>query len=249
MNPADADRQIEQMIAFIAQEAREKAEEISVKTEKEFMADKLQLERQLSLQIRAEHEKMKKNWAVSKKIEKSKQLTESRVSTMRRRDDKINELKNEVLIKLAEVAKDDRYSDLLKFLISQGLMTLMEDDVVLQCRECDLGLVKKQLPGAIQQYRDVMKQATQVEPKVNVNIDSTTFLPPPPKQGYVGPTCSGGILLSCRDGQIICRNTLDARLDICFESLKPQIRGTLFGVRARIENHAAVERHAVSLPK
>ena len=47
MNSADADRQIEQMIAFIAQEAKEKAEEIAVKTEKEFMADKLSLETQL----------------------------------------------------------------------------------------------------------------------------------------------------------------------------------------------------------
>jgi len=57
MNPADADRQIEQMIAFIAQEAREKAEEISVKTEKEFMADKLSLETQAAISIRADHEK------------------------------------------------------------------------------------------------------------------------------------------------------------------------------------------------
>lgn len=46
MNSLDADRQIEQMIAFIAQEAREKAEEISIKTEKEFMAEKLSQETQ-----------------------------------------------------------------------------------------------------------------------------------------------------------------------------------------------------------
>ena len=52
MNSADADRQIEQMIAFIAQEAKEKAEEIQVKTEKEFMADKLSLETQLRSAIR-----------------------------------------------------------------------------------------------------------------------------------------------------------------------------------------------------
>jgi len=60
MQQVDADRQIQQMIAFIAQEAREKAEEISVKTEKEFMADKLSLETQQAISIRADHEKMKK---------------------------------------------------------------------------------------------------------------------------------------------------------------------------------------------
>ena len=41
MNSDDAERQILQMIEFIKQEAREKAEEISVKTENEFNANKL----------------------------------------------------------------------------------------------------------------------------------------------------------------------------------------------------------------
>ena len=68
MNSADADRQIEQMIAFIAQEAKEKAEEISVKTEKEFMADKLSLETQLSATIRAENDKQKKNFLIEKRM-------------------------------------------------------------------------------------------------------------------------------------------------------------------------------------
>lgn len=42
----DASRQIEQMIQFIKQEALEKAEEIKVRTDKEFMAEKLQHETQ-----------------------------------------------------------------------------------------------------------------------------------------------------------------------------------------------------------
>lgn len=68
MNSADADRQIEQMIAFIQQEAKEKAEEIAVKTEKEFMADKLSLETQLTQNIRNENERSKKNFMIQKKM-------------------------------------------------------------------------------------------------------------------------------------------------------------------------------------
>ncbi len=41
----------------------------------------------------------------------------------------------------------------------------------------------------------------------------------------------GGVLLSAREGKIVCRNTLDSRLDLCFEALIPAIRGMLFGVR------------------
>lgn len=68
MNSQEADRQIEQMIAFIAQEAKEKAEEIQTKTEKEFMAEKLSLETQLSQQIRSEHEKSKQQYYITKRM-------------------------------------------------------------------------------------------------------------------------------------------------------------------------------------
>jgi hypothetical protein len=62
--------------------------------------------------------------------------------------------------------------------------------------------------------------------------------------------CSaGGVVLSSRNGQIICRNTLDSRLDIAFAALKPQVRGTLFGFRAKIEDSVVVKKGGVSLPK
>jgi len=41
MQASDAERQIAQMIEFIKQEAREKADEIAVKTDAEFNAKKL----------------------------------------------------------------------------------------------------------------------------------------------------------------------------------------------------------------
>jgi len=89
-----AEMQITQMCAFIKQEALEKAEEIKVKTDKEFMAEKLQLETQQSLVVRAENEKNKKNYYISKKkLKRVKKLSESRFQTMRKRDEKMGELK------------------------------------------------------------------------------------------------------------------------------------------------------------
>lgn len=60
---------------------------------------------------------------------------------------------------------------------------------------------------------------------------------------------AGGIVLSSRGGQIVCRNTLDSRLDIAFAALKPQVRGTLFGFRAKIVDHVVEKKGGVSLPK
>jgi V-type H+-transporting ATPase subunit E len=249
MNSHEADRQIEQMIAFIAQEAKEKAEEIQTKTEKEFMAEKLSLETQLSQQIRNEHEKNKKQHYITKRIEKSKALTSARFETMRRRDDKMNLLKKAVLERLQSVASSPKYSELLRYLIAQGLMTLMENGVTLQVRKEDLALVKKELPVAIQLFQDTMKKSTGVQPSINVAINETEFLPPAPKKDVEGASCVGGIILSARNGQILCRNTLDHRLTIAFEQLKPGIRGSLFGVREKLVSNAPVERHGVSLPK
>jgi len=66
MDSSEANRQIDQMVAFIAQEANEKAEEIKVKTDREFMAEKLSLETTLNAQILTDHEKKKKRFFNSK---------------------------------------------------------------------------------------------------------------------------------------------------------------------------------------
>jgi len=238
------------MIAFIAQEAKEKAEEIQVKTEKEFMADKLSLETNLSLAIRADNEKNKKDFLIKKRIAKSKNLTEARFATMRRREEKMLELKKAVLQKLATVSQSPQYAQLIRYLIAQGLMTLLEDSVTLQCRKEDLAIVRKELPEAIKLFQDTMFKSAGVRPTVEVAVDDKEFLPPAPVPGKEGASSTGGVLLSARNGQILCRNTLDHRLTLAFESLKPTLRGTLFGIRNKIEHKQEKKKHGgVSLPK
>uniref|UniRef100_A0A1J3K484 V-type proton ATPase subunit E3 n=1 Tax=Noccaea caerulescens TaxID=107243 RepID=A0A1J3K484_NOCCA len=232
MNQADANKQIDQMIAFIMQEAKEKAEEIRVKTEKEFMADKLSIETQQNVVIRQEHEKAKKQALIQKKIEKSKKSAETRFAIMRARNDRMNELKEAVIKRLAVVSKGKQYADLVRFLIAQGLMTILENHVRLRVRQEDLQIVKTELPAAIKLFQKTMHDASGVTPNVNVEID-TEFLPPGPVEGKVGNFSCGGVELHARGSQIICRNTLDHRLDLAFDALKPSIRAALFGVRAK----------------
>jgi V-type H+-transporting ATPase subunit E len=237
---------------MIAQEAKEKAEEITVKTEREYMAEKLTIENQLSQSIRAEAEKHRKDYYIQKKIEKSKFLSEARFSTMRRRDDRVNELKKLVLSRLAATSKEGNYSELIRFFIAQGLQTLLEQSITIQCRKEDLAIVQKELPAAIKIFQDNLQQSTGVKPTANITIDQNNFLAPGelPADKKEGLTCAGGVVLSARNGQILCRNTLDHRLNIAFDALKPSIRGVLFGVREKIV-HEKVERKkgAVSAPK
>ena len=181
---------------------------------------------------------------------KSKDLTDARFSTMRTRDEKMNALKTGVLQKLSQVSQSPQYPQLLRFLTAQGLMTLMENNVTVQVRKEDLAIARKELDAAVKLFQDTMKQSSGITPTINVALDDKEFLPPAAVAGKEGASCAGGVLLSARNGQILCRNTLDHRLELAFDALKPTLRGTLFGVREKIEVKQEKKKHGgVSLPK
>jgi len=248
----DADRQIQQMIAFIKQEAKEKAEEILVKTESEFMAEKMQIQSQSAISIREEFEKKKKDRITERKIQRSQQLSEARFSTMRRRDERVKALKKEIYAKLALVAeeKKEQYPELICSLIVQGLLTISEEDVTIVCRKEDVKIVQAQIEPAIKRFRELIVEATKddieggVKPGLTVKISTTEFLPSAPSKENPGVFCCGGVKLSARGGKIVCKNTLDARFEIAFKQLQPQIRAILFGVRP-----AAVKKTEPAEPK
>jgi len=238
----EAERQIEQMIAFINQEAKEKAEEIRVKTESEFMAEKLSLQTEASIQIREDFDKKRKDRLVAKRIERSKAMNTARYTTMRHRDDKMKILKLAVTARLTEVAKNPKYKDLLRFLLVQGMLTMQEENITVQCRKEDEALVKPLLGEAVEYYHDVLDKATGVRPPVKLAL-SKEYLPSAPQQGRQGASCCGGLVLSAKGGKILCRNTLDSRLEHAFYDLEPQIRGLLFGVRPKPVVKQEVKQH------
>jgi len=230
MNNKDAERQILAMIGFIKQEAKEKADDIVRDIEKEATADKLTKERTLTASIKEEYAKKKKDKIVSKRIGRSRKENEARITKMRERDNIIKTLRDEVLEKLADVARNKKYPELIRYLIVQGLMTITENKIILQCRKEDLAIVKAQVDGAIKLYQDYIKENTGIVPKCSVDI-SNDHLAPAPVKGKKQASCAGGVVLSARNGTIVCRNTLDSRLDLCFDNLIPQIRAILFGIR------------------
>jgi len=152
---------------------------------------------------------------------------------MRRRDQKVRELKRDVMKHLAVVASHPKYAELVRFLIAQCFMTIQEEDVVVHGRKEDLKIIEAQLPEAVKLYEDTLLAATGIKPVIRavVTRKEDELLPPAPAEGREGASCCGGVKVSARGGKIVTKNTLDSRLDIAFKELKPQIRGILFGVR------------------
>jgi len=245
------------MVQFIKQEALEKCDEIKTNAEKEFLAQTEDLLSKKREELERVYEKKKKDLIVQQRIKKSGIINTAHFEAMAARDEKVRKIKAEVLEKLSDVAKNRSYPDLIRFLIVQGLMMIMEKHVTVRCRAEDKQIVTSQLEAANKQFQDIMEAATEekdasgkvksagVRPPCVLVLDSEEFLPPAPTEGQTqaesqandaelkAPSCCGGVFLIAKGGKILCDNTLDTRLNLAYEALAPEIRGTLFGVREK----------------
>ncbi|KAJ4818394.1 V-type proton ATPase subunit E [Rhynchospora pubera] len=225
MNDADVSKQIQQMVAFICQEAEEKASEISVSAEEEFNIEKLQLFESEKKKIRQEYEKKEKQVDIRKKIEYSMQLNASRIKVLQAQDDLVTSMREAAGKELLRISGDQSaYKKLLKELIIQSLLRLKEPAVILRCRKDDYAIVDSVLDSAKKEYAT---KAGVFPPEIV--IDPNIFLPPAPSSFQDHSlSCSGGVVLASKDGKIVCENTLDARLDVVFRKKLPEIRRRLF---------------------
>jgi V-type H+-transporting ATPase subunit E len=232
MQTQDAERQINQMIEFIKQEAYEKAEEIKTKTESEYNAKRLSKVTKGLAELKEEYAAKRKVAAAKKRIVRSQLINSARFKQMRDRDELLQELKKTISAELANVSSHPKYPDLVSALIVQALLTILEHEVEVRCRQVDLPIVQKVLPGAVAQFKTIVQRETGVNPDVQVTVNTTEFLAPPPSDYVIGPSCAGGVVLVARFGKIICRNTLDARFEHAFAELLPETRNTIFGKRS-----------------
>eukprot|EP00745_Piridium_sociabile_P016351 TRINITY_DN24247_c0_g2_i1.p1 TRINITY_DN24247_c0_g2~~TRINITY_DN24247_c0_g2_i1.p1 ORF type:complete len:229 (-),score=73.82 TRINITY_DN24247_c0_g2_i1:1766-2452(-) len=210
-------RQIKHMMAFIEQEANEKAEEIDAKAEEEFNIEKGRLVQQQRVKIMEHYERREKQVELQKKIQNSNLLNQARLRVLKAREDHISAMLEDARVRLSKVAADrGRYKELLVGLIAQGLYQLLEPAILLRCREQDVDIVKEAIGPAIESY----KKATKNSKELKLTLDT---------EHYLGPEVSGGVELLSRADKIKVTNTLDSRLDLIFNQMLPDLRDILFG--------------------
>lgn len=215
LSDQEVQKQIKHMMAFIDQEANEKAEEIDAKAEEEFNIEKGRLVQQQRVKIMEYYERKEKQIELQKKIQNSNLLNQARLRVLKAREDHIKTMLDEAQERLRQLAVDPQnYRRLLEGLIAQGLYQMLEDQVVIRCRQQDVAILKEVLPKAIDTYR----QATKKE--VRVAIDSERFL---------AADLSGGIEMFAHKGKIKVANTLEERLRLIGTQMLPELREVLFG--------------------
>lgn len=229
MNEADKNKRISQMCNFIIQEAKEKVNEIKLKTENDFALEKQMMVHNAKLQLQSQFKQKEKDIEIERKIAIAKAEGASRVEKMNAREDLIQDIKDNAVDALAAVVKDKKkYKVVLQKLIVQGLIKLNEPTVTVLCRACDKSLVESIESKATDEYCDLIMEATGQKTSCKLIINPNDECLPPPSSGSGAKSCAGGVKLLAHGGKLVLDNTLDSRVSICYEQLMPEIRSTLF---------------------
>lgn len=95
--------------------------------------------------------RMEDNIKVAEKIFKSRKINQCRMSEMKVRFDMIERVQEDTKNKLKQQKADlNAYKQLLRVLIKQGLIKLLQEDVEVRCLKEDVAIVKEVLAGCQQ---------------------------------------------------------------------------------------------------
>ncbi|CUA70747.1 V-type H+-transporting ATPase subunit E [Rhizoctonia solani] len=213
MNDEEVAGELNKMVAFIRQEAMEKAREIKVKADEDFNIEKSKIVRAETLAIDAEYAKKRKQAETALKIAQSTQTNKSRLKLLHAREQHLSDLFTNARNQLLDLSKDEqKYEDLLKSVIVQGLLSLLEPLATVYSREKDVALVQKAVQAAQAEYKDISGRDVQVDVEGNLPENS-----------------AGGVKLISGNRRITIDNTLDERLRLLEDRMLPEIRTDLFG--------------------
>ncbi|KAF9348541.1 V-ATPase V1 sector subunit E [Mortierella sp. NVP85] len=203
LNDQEVRTELDKMISFIGQEAREKAREIKVKADEEFNIEKAKLVRQEAINVEAAFQRKVKQADVQRRIAQSNNINKSRMKLLVARQEMLDQLFADARKQLVEVAKDAaRYEKFLEDGLVQALFRLLEPEVTVQFRKADEAKIQKLLPDVKKRYEEATKQT--------VNIELL--------KDYLPADSAGGVIVAGNGGKTKCNNTPEARLAILEEN-------------------------------
>lgn len=219
MDDKEAEKQIQQMVNFILNEAKETAENLTQKANEDFNIEKLKLVQQMKERVRQDIAKRKKAEETQKAIMKSSAINRARLKKIEARQWCIEALRDNVGERLQETSKSEqKYKQIIADLIVQGALKLMEDEISVKCRAADANLVRSCLDAASSNYGNLVKKVSGSSAKLKLSLHKENL----------APTCLGGVVLFCRGGTISVDNTLDTRLQLLMDNDRPALRNMLF---------------------
>ncbi|GJJ06063.1 hypothetical protein Clacol_000251 [Clathrus columnatus] len=214
LNDDEVLSEMNKMVAFIKQEALEKAREIKVKADEEFAIEKAKLVKQETHAIDMLYEKKRKETEVAQKIAQSAQINKSRLRILQAREQCLQDLFSTAREKIQSLSQDqDKYQALLQGTVVEGALRMLEENVTLYSKKKDVSVVETAAEGAKGQYKEISGRTI---------IFSV--------EGELSSESAGGVVLIGNNKRIVINNTLDERLQLLEDKMLPEIRMDLFGI-------------------
>jgi len=214
LNDDEVITEMNKMVAFIKQEAQEKAREIKVKADEEFAIEKAKIFRDESQAIDNNFEKKRKAAETALKITQSTQTNKSRLRLLQSREQHLQDLFSTTRAEISKLSEDEgKYVQLLQSSILQGLLAILEPEVRVLARKKDQAIAQQAADGASKAYKELSGR------DVQVSVDAT-----------LSDDGAGGVKLISSNTRITVDNTLDDRLKLLEHRMLPEIRTELFGV-------------------
>merc|ERR1711907_362744 len=212
MDSKAAGNQVTHMKDFILHEAREKADEIDAKAEQDYHVEKQRLVEEERLRIKKEYERREKNVELETKIANATETNKNKLLVLQAAAVQVENTYAEAYEALKAVPNKPEYQSLLVELIKEGVAMLGLGEVKVICRAADKAKVMQAI-GQVQGVKiNVDDQDLKVDPSVT-NVDSQ---------------CIGGVLVSSMDGKVVVSQTLNARLQVAYDTALPVVKPVLF---------------------
>ena len=220
MNDQEVHAQINQMVQFIHQEAKEKAAEIKLKTDEEFNIEKLRMVEAEKQKIRAEYERKEKQVEVQKRIAQSNLVRATRLKALTERDNSMQAVLAEAASKLPGITTEPGYPALLEALTLEALIQLADTGVTVKGVSGQEAATKKALAAALPKFKAwaTENKGAEFASAIDVKFDGASL-----KSGI------GGVEVTGFGGKITLANTLQSRLFLAYETQLPALRKKLFG--------------------
>ncbi len=207
------------------QETDKKVQNINKEADKEVNLEKALLINPEKDKIKKKMEKELEDYKTKMKIAESQKKNKIRLEILKVKIDCVNSVfedtKKEIMKKIKSNPK--QYEKIMKDLLIQGFIKLLDTKINVNCKKEDLALVKKLVPEAKKEFLNKLKNEAKKSYQISdieVTIDNKYFLPE-----YI----IGGVFMTSHTSKIRVDNTLDKRLELLKQSATPEIRNMLFG--------------------
>ena len=130
-------------------------QEINDQADEDFNIGKEKMIEKEKVKLEQQFDKLLQDTEVNLKIEKSAEMNKARIEKMQKTAQLVNSLLADAKLRMHDrIAEDkDAYRELLKNLLVQGLIKMIEPVIWLRVREEDLDLIKSIKDEAVAEYK------------------------------------------------------------------------------------------------